>query len=298
MAKRPQVNEQRTNDSRSALAIESDPSQPFLHRWNDLVSVTNWEKGRIICEWRAALEAEGATVNESSDEVWAARVGNVTSQHVGRLRRVWERFGAVHAEYPPLYWSHFQVAIDWDDAEMWLEGAVQNDWSVSQMRAKRWETLGAPDSLKPCDEDIFTGDMDDDASADGAAIDDASADGAAAKGGAIRPETATVRDVREAAETDEARDGEYGGSQSSAGRGIAGGGASDGEESAAKRAAAPRARPFENLPALPDDVSEAFEQFKLAILTHKLAGWSEITCDDMLACLDALRELALQPAGE
>ena len=28
--------------------------------------------------------------------------------------------------------------------EMWLEGSLQNDWSVSQMRGKRWETLGTP----------------------------------------------------------------------------------------------------------------------------------------------------------
>ena len=46
-------------------------------------------------------------------------------------------------EYPGLYWSHFQAALDWDDAEMWLEGAVQNRWSIAQMQGERSRTLGA-----------------------------------------------------------------------------------------------------------------------------------------------------------
>src|SRR5690606_12131349 len=73
---------------------------------------------------------------------WSRRVGNVTPQHVGRLRRAFERFGAVRQEYRGLFWSHFQAALDWDDAEMWLEGAVQNQWSISEMRHQRWEALG------------------------------------------------------------------------------------------------------------------------------------------------------------
>jgi hypothetical protein len=60
--------------------------------------------------------------------------------------------------------------------------------------------------------------------------------------------------------------------------------------------APPAVRPFENLPALPDDVTEAFEQFKLAILRHKNDDWSAISCDDLLASLDSLKQLALAPA--
>ena len=29
-----------------------EASQPFVGRWNALVSTTNWEKGRIIGDWR------------------------------------------------------------------------------------------------------------------------------------------------------------------------------------------------------------------------------------------------------
>ena len=92
---------------------------------------------------------------EYSDETWSRQVGSVTPQHVGRLRRVYERFGQVYDGYDDgLYWSHFQAALDWNDAEMWLEGAVQNDWSISEMRRTRWETLGGAAELQPREEDI------------------------------------------------------------------------------------------------------------------------------------------------
>ncbi|MFM7117389.1 MAG: hypothetical protein ACKO0N_12220, partial [Planctomycetota bacterium] len=78
-------------------------SAPFIGRWNRLVSTTNWEKGRIIHEWRSALEASAAPTTEYSDEAWSRMVGGVTGQHAGRLRRVYERYGAVHADYDGLF---------------------------------------------------------------------------------------------------------------------------------------------------------------------------------------------------
>ena len=137
-------------------------SQPFIGQWNELVSTTNWDKGRIIFDWREALVEAAAPAVEYSDEAWSRRVGNVTGQHVGRLRRVYERFGTVAENYDGLYWSHFQAALDWDDAEMWLEGAVQSSWSVSIMRRTRWETLGAVEADRPRDEDIVAAETDED----------------------------------------------------------------------------------------------------------------------------------------
>jgi hypothetical protein len=49
------------------------------------------------------------------------------------------------------------------------------------------------------------------------------------------------------------------------------------------------------LAELPEDLAEAFESFKLSIVRHRLAGWHEAARDDVLAALDALRELALAP---
>ncbi len=61
-------------------------------------------------------------------------------------------------------------------------------------------------------------------------------------------------------------------------------------------AAAEPVRPFENLPALPRDLADAFENFKLAILNHKLSGWRDVSADDILTVLNALKQLALAPA--
>ncbi len=55
-------------------------------------------------------------------------------------------------------------------------------------------------------------------------------------------------------------------------------------------------RPFASLPPLPPDVNDAFEAYKLCILRHKMAGWQEISRDDMLASLESLKQLALAPA--
>ena len=121
-------------------------AQPFVGLWNSLISTTNWEKGRIISQWREALVESGVDSHQYSDEAWARRVGGVTAPHVGRLRRVHDRFASTYETYSGLYWSHFLAALDWDDAPMWLEGAAGESWSVSQMRNKRWEAEGAVES--------------------------------------------------------------------------------------------------------------------------------------------------------
>jgi hypothetical protein len=54
-------------------------------------------------------------------------------------------------------------------------------------------------------------------------------------------------------------------------------------------------RPFADLKELPEDLAEAFEAFKLAILRHKMADWQDISCKDVLASLDALKQLVLAP---
>ena len=48
-------------------------------------------------------------------------------------------------------------------------------------------------------------------------------------------------------------------------------------------------RPFEKLPELPSDLTDAFEGLKLAVLRHKTDGWREVSCSNVLACLDAMK---------
>lgn len=259
-------------------ALVDRTSIEYLDQWKRLVSTTNWEKGKIICDWREALEASGAPASEYSDEAWSRRVGNVTPQHVGRLRRASERFAATRDGYPGLYWSHFQAALDWDDAEMWLEGAVQSGWSISAMRHQRWEAQGGAKEEEPREEEASQSiPWDDDADGDDASHEVTS--------GTI----AAVHTPGRASEADD--DGEEGYDHSEFDDG-------DAQEHAEARSVERNegVRPFENLPPLPADVNDAFEAYKLCILRHKLSGWSEISIDDMISSLEALKMLALAPA--
>lgn len=253
-------------------------SQPFVGRWNQLVSTTNWEKGRIISEWRQALRDDTAPAAQYSDEAWARRVGGVTGQHAGRLRRVYQRFAKVYKEYKGLYWSHFHASLDWDDAEMWLEGAVQSAWSVSQMRRQRWEAMGAAADEKPRDEDIVAVEKDEDfePALEQEPIGQKVSGELAEVQGSPAPKGADVGDER--APTTEA--------DSSAS--IF---AHESPEETVQFV-----RPFENLGELPDDLADAFEAFKLAILRHKTEDWRQISREDVLAALDALKALALAPS--
>jgi hypothetical protein len=274
-----------------AVALEEETSLAYLKQWDRLVSSTNWEKGRIIHEWRTALVASQAAATQYSDEAWSRRAGNVSGQHVGRLRRVFERFGAVSSSYPDLYWSHFQAALDWNDAEMWLEGAVQSGWSVSQMRSSRWLAMGAPDELRPNESDVISGEFDEDYSAEQQPTAEIVEPAERAQGsfeGTAGPDYSEGPDFggdpgsRSGNETDDAS---AVGVPFDADAAIYPG-----------EANAPIVRPFENLAELPPDLAESFENFKLTILRHKVAGWTEVSRDDVLAVLDALRHFACAPS--
>lgn len=260
-----------------AMPLVDEASLEFLGRWNKLVSLTNWEKGRIICAWRDALVTAGAPMSSYTDEEWSRRVGNVSPQHVGRLRRVHERFGGAEGQYPGLYWSHFQAVLDWDDGEMWLEGASQNGWSIAEMRRQRWVALGGSEEAIPTEEPAAAAELDEDASPAETAS-DVSQSFAEVHG--------TLDDEPEAGSPFDA-DGES---------------ALVAQESVYDTEVDTEApaveRPFENLAQLPDDLNEAFDRFRLAILSHKLTGWSDVALDDVLSALDALKRLALAPPGD
>jgi hypothetical protein len=251
-----------------------DAAGRFVGQWNRLVSTTNWEKGRIICQWRDALIAASAPVTTYSDEAWSQLVGGVTSQHVGRLRRVFQRFGDVSDQYEGLYWSHFQAAMDWEDSEMWLEGAIHNGWSVSQMRGKRWETLGLPGEPS----------LDESALADELASDDvALSAGAAAIAAAIAEDEAAAAEPAGPAERTVAADAEAD---------------APFDDDVPAAPAKSRARLSVDVDELPSDLADAFEQFKLAIIAQRRLGWSETTPEAVIECLDALKTLVLAPGDD
>jgi hypothetical protein len=267
-------------------------SQPFVGRWNQLVSTTNWEKGRIITQWREALIDQESPATAYSDEAWAILVGGVTGQHVGRLRRVYQRFGPSHEQYEELFWSHFQAALDWEDAEMWLEGGVQNNWSVSQMRRQRWETLGSVESDEPQEEDVIKSELDEDFEP---ALDQ-SPQGKAVEG--------SYSEVQQVAADGPRHDGPDFGDEKGADDGSNSTHGTAKEDGATiyagddERETIDFVRPFANLAELPTDLTAAFDAFKLAVLFHKNEGWQQVTRDDVLASLDALKALALAPSAD
>jgi len=264
-----------TQEATIQTESSDETSLVFVGQWQRLVSTTNWEKGQIIHAWREALVLEAAPAQSYSDEAWSRRVGNVSGQHVGRLRRVYERFGQVRETYPGLYWSHFQAALDWNDAEMWLEGAVRSGWSISEMRGQRWQTLGA---AAPGNE----GDPSDPLPAE---FDEDAGFGEPLAGVASTTEfvvdDADHLDEDERA-TDDASDEAADGSRDEA---------QEDEQSPPWVTA--EVRPFEGLVDLPPDLHDAFESMKLAILRHKLSQWAEVSADAVIASLAALQQLAL-----
>lgn len=251
--------------------------QPFVGRWNTLISTTNWEKGRIISQWREALIEAGAPTTEYSDEAWASRVGGVTAPHVGRLRRVHDRFGEQADTYPALYWSHFLAALDWDDSALWLQGAVEEKWSVSKMREQRWKANGELESDRPNGSQIVEVELDEDtpnlgtAAQGGTSKDyDGDTDGIAS-GPAYEPP-----DFGEETELASMPEGNH---MNDANQSEEGGIATDPQMSPLQ--------PFAGLPDLPDDMADVIESLKLAILRHKSAGFEEVKPETIRRYLEA-----------
>lgn len=233
-------------------------AQPFVGQWNRLISTTNWEKGRIIGQWRQALIDSGADSHQFSDEAWARRVGGVTAPHVGRLRRVFDRFSTTYETYPGLYWTHFLAALDWDDAPLWLEGASGEGWSVAAMREKRWQTQGAVDSQRPTASEIVEVDTDEDVVLP-------------AQGGGNTKEYDEQSGVASGPRHEDPDFGEeelmsLGGGETNA----------TGPPDRETATESETIQPFAGLPELPDDLADAIEGLKLAILRHKSAGWQEV----------------------
>lgn len=261
-------------------------SHEYVGRWNRLVSTTNWEKGRIIHQWRELILADPASAASATDDTWARIVGGVTGQHVGRLRRVFARFGEKYNDYPGLFWSHFQAALDWNDAEMWLEGASQSGWSVARLRNERWETLGRVETDRPKEIELSPADLDEDYSPEAEAKRKEESDSVSPSYGEA---TGPRHDGPDFGDDEGGSDREHTSSEGSD------------FESTEWPAESARAlvQPFAGVPAeLPGDVQDAMETFKIALMHHKTSGWKEISAEQMLSVLDALKSLVTAPADE
>jgi hypothetical protein len=266
--------------------VSDAASKPFVGRWLKLASETNWEKGRIILEWRNALIASEASSSQYSDEAWANRVGFVTCQHVGRLRRVYERFGETYNEYPKLYWSHFWAAIDWDDAELWLEGASSSRWSITQMCRMRAESMRLPEGQTALGFVASETQRIESETDDGFLESTSSATGEQSKG----REAASDQDEdspNRGKEGFESRplneDPDFGDQDIQAtGNSTPTLQSTDDDPIVARN-------PFEGLGKLPLDIVEALDPLKLSILRYRSNQWQGFSKQQMLDLIEALK---------
>lgn len=237
----------------------------FVGFWNLLVSQTNWEKGKVIHSWREKLQAAGLPKRVYSDDALSQRIGNVSPQHVGRLRRVYERFGDREV-LPNLFWSHYQAALDWDDADEWLEKASNEKLSVAQTRIARWEKYGPTLQTKPRDEDIVDAEQDEDVNPFNDSNSEEIVSGQSLKETKEDAEKETKKQKKSKKKEDEL--GEFGGEE-------------EPWEAEAKAGVtfttADVLDAIGKLEALPEDLNEAMESLKISILTHKLEKWETVT---------------------
>ena len=255
----------------------AERSVSFVGRWNRLVSSTNWEKGRIIQQWRQTLQEAGCPATQYSDDAWSKLTGQISPQHAGRLRRVYERFGDVQSSYNGLYWSHFLAAIDWQDAELWLEGAAQGEWSIPKMKEMRREATGEV-SEGPLHAEVLGVPFEDEVD-----YDDYHDSG----------ETLLEHGSYERSASPSNSDSAIQESKSKAPSDDDVGNANN--INSASNAVGNDALLSESLP---DDLVEAFELCKIAILRHKASGWQQTTPEAVAMQIDILKAIVYAPSGE
>ncbi|GHT45254.1 hypothetical protein FACS189454_04430 [Planctomycetales bacterium] len=282
-----EIEVQNLNNRISAAENTDALSAPHIGRWNKLVSQTNWEKGLLILSWRNDLIHAGLENVSYSDETWSNLVGHVSPQHTGRLRRVAERFGGKKDSYTGLFWSHFNAALEWEDAELWLEGAIQNDWSVAQMKVQRADVVGASETLKPDESDIYVGEMDE-SELSGHGSDSRLPQSIGERPAMIHPAGATE-----------------GFDAANLGADKMSNPATDHKPKREKRSAEPdrnnnnvnhavsTADALTKIQCLraPADIADTFESLKLAVLKYKSAGWKEISQAELANCFDTFKML-------
>lgn len=108
--------------------IACDSEMDLVRVAQDAVSDCNFRVGQCAAHW-CVKYARGRT-----DADFGSMVG-LSGDQVYMRRRVWERFG--FRNVPELRWSHFYVALTWDDADECLEWARENQATVAEMKAWR-----------------------------------------------------------------------------------------------------------------------------------------------------------------
>jgi hypothetical protein len=153
---------------------------------------------------------------------------------------------------------------------------MEKDWSVSQMRHQRWETMGKLAEQKPDPRDIVHGELDED----------------------LEPRDRRGGDNLADFQSSPRMEGPDFGEESE-NRAAASATQSDDlspitdpdRVTITNENSVPNFRPFESMGTLPESFSDLVEDFKLSIIRFKTEGWKEVAKDQILAVLDGLRYL-------
>ncbi len=123
----------------------SETEQQLIEKAQTAVSQSNWVVGECAAKWTTKY-ARGRT-----DADFGTLVG-LSGDQVYQRRRVWETFADVDGDYVELKWSHFYVALNWDDAPECLQWAQENEASVAEMKAWR-RAMHGEDLTQPATDD-------------------------------------------------------------------------------------------------------------------------------------------------
>ncbi len=112
-----------------------ETEKELIQRAQTAVSQCNWTVGECAVQWTKKF-ARGRT-----DADFGELVG-MSGDQVYQRRRVCETFADVQTNYPALKWSHFYIALNWDEAADSLSWANENEATIAEMKAWRRLQLG------------------------------------------------------------------------------------------------------------------------------------------------------------
>lgn len=102
----------------------------LIDRAREALSNSSWVIGECAAQWTKKY-AKGRT-----DADFGAMIG-LSGDQIYQRRRVWETFGDVRDQYSELKWSHYYIALTWDDAPECLQWAEENKATVAELKAWR-----------------------------------------------------------------------------------------------------------------------------------------------------------------
>ena len=119
-----------------------DSEETLLEQARGALSNCNWVVGECAARWTEKY-ARGR-----SDADFGSLIG-LSGDQVYQRRRVWESFHDVRDVYPGLKWSHFYVALNWDDAAECLQWSQDQQATIAEMRAWRRAIHGEDLTVDP-----------------------------------------------------------------------------------------------------------------------------------------------------